>query len=180
MLIRDQLSTWDHAVIFQLNRINRRHIGRFFALISRLGDGYIWFALMLILPLHYGPTALSLSLLMLLSGACATLIYKIIKQATHRVRPCHETPTLILTVAPLDRFSFPSGHTLHAVCFTWIICAAFPAWSWILIPFTLLVALSRMVLGLHYFSDVVVGAFIGGVIGLLATHVGAYYGVILE
>jgi undecaprenyl-diphosphatase len=177
MLIREHLNTWDHAVILRVNRINRRHIGRFFALISRLGDGSFWLAVIIAIPFCYGPSAFPFSMLMLVCGAIATIIYKIIKQSTHRIRPCHDTPSLILTVAPLDRFSFPSGHTLHAVCFTWMTCAAIPSWSWFLVPFCVLVGLSRMVLGLHYLSDVLVGACIGGTIGVLGTLAGRCWGI---
>lgn len=67
---------------------------------------------------------------------------------------------------PLDRYSFPSGHTLHAVCFTGIACAYQPLFAWVLVPFALLVALSRLVLGLHYPSDVLAGALIGGGLAL--------------
>jgi undecaprenyl-diphosphatase len=177
MLIREQLSAWDYAVILRCNRINQRQIGRFFALVSRLGDGWLWFAVILSLPFCHGTSAIGISLLMLVCGAVASLLYKLIKHSTHRVRPCHEKFDLILTVAPLDRFSFPSGHTLHAMCFTWITCTAFPFWSWILVPFTVFVGLSRMVLGLHYFSDVVVGACIGLTVGLLGTSVGSSFGL---
>jgi undecaprenyl-diphosphatase len=62
---------------------------------------------------------------------------------------------------PLDRYSFPSGHTLHAVSFTAIATAHFPELGWVLVPFTVLVAASRVVLGLHYPSDVLAGAAIG-------------------
>ncbi len=177
MLIREHLITWDHAVIHSVNRINRRFVGRIFAIISRLGDGSFWFAVMIAIPLCYGTAAIPLSVLMVICGIIATIIYKIIKQSTHRIRPCHDKPNLILTVAPLDRFSFPSGHTLHAVCFTWITCAAIPSWSWFLVPFCILVGLSRMVLGLHYFSDVFVGACIGCVIGILGTFAGNSLGI---
>jgi len=60
--------------------------------------------------------------------------------------------------------SFPSGHTLHAVCFTTVICGHIPASGWLLGPFAALVALSRPVLGLHYPSDVLAGAALGGAI----------------
>ena len=62
---------------------------------------------------------------------------------------------------PLDRYSFPSGHTLHAVCFTWQAVAHFPALAWVLVPMAALIAASRVVLGLHYPSDVIAGAGVG-------------------
>jgi undecaprenyl-diphosphatase len=62
---------------------------------------------------------------------------------------------------PLDRYSFPSGHTLHAVAFTVLAVGYVPWLAVLLVPFALLVAASRVVLGLHYPSDVAVGALLG-------------------
>ena len=162
MLGRNLIIAWDRAASSRCNRINHHLAGEVFALVSKLGDGWVWFALMAMLPLWYGRSAVVVSLAMLVTGAVATGIYKLIKQATHRPRPCETTPGLLLTVMPLDRFSFPSGHTLHAVCFSIISGSAYPGWWWVLAPFTVLVALSRLVLGLHYLSDVIMGAVIGG------------------
>jgi undecaprenyl-diphosphatase len=67
---------------------------------------------------------------------------------------------------PLDQFSFPSGHTLHAVAFTLVACSYYPTLAVLLVPFTLLVAASRLVLGLHYPSDVLAGAVLGALIVL--------------
>jgi undecaprenyl-diphosphatase len=67
----------------------------------------------------------------------------------------------------LDQYSFPSGHTMHAVCFSMLLIASFPAYAVIAIPFSILIAISRVVLGLHYPSDVVCGALFGAAIALL-------------
>jgi undecaprenyl-diphosphatase len=66
-----------------------------------------------------------------------------------------------LTGIPLDRFSFPSGHTLHAAAFTTVALAYYPMLAWLLVPFAVLVAMSRVILGLHYPSDVFARAAIG-------------------
>ncbi|MEK7737966.1 MAG: phosphatase PAP2 family protein, partial [Pseudomonadota bacterium] len=65
------------------------------------------------------------------------------------------------------RFSFPSGHTLHAVSFTLVASAAYPVLAPSLWLYTALVALSRPVLGLHYPSDVLAGAAIGALLAQL-------------
>jgi undecaprenyl-diphosphatase len=71
----------------------------------------------------------------------------------------------------LDKFSFPSGHTLHAVLFCVVMINYYPQLSFIVVPFTALVGLSRVVLGLHYPSDVLAGALLGGMIAGLSFQV---------
>ena len=167
-MLRAELIALDAAITRVCNQSNDRKIGRMFAIISRLGDGVFWYTLMLALPLATGRWQIGVA--MAVTGLCATWTYKLLKAGFKRLRPC-ETQHLHLTVEPLDRFSFPSGHTLHAVCFTVMACTVFPMLAWLLVPFTVLVALSRLVLGLHYPSDVLVGAAIGAGIGELGCRV---------
>ena len=69
---------------------------------------------------------------------------------------------------PLDRYSFPSGHTLHAVLFTAIAIHHVPALAIVLVPFALLVAALRVVLGLYYLIDVLAGAALGALIAAVS------------
>ena len=98
----------------------------FFKTASRLGDGVIWYALMLALPFLYGCQGLNVALIMLATSAVGLAVYKILKRTFVRERPFIRHAGISLAGAPLDRYSFPSGHTLHAVAFTWQACAAFP------------------------------------------------------
>lgn len=145
-------------------------IQRFFAVISRLGDGIFWYTLMLCLPLLFGKQAIYVSLLMVAVGIINLLTYKLIKHATERERPCSVNSQIRLGTAPLDHYSFPSGHTLHAVAFTIIVTFFYPHLGWILIPFASLVAASRVILGLHYPTDVAAGALLGTIIATIGIN----------
>lgn len=70
-----------------------------FAVVSRLGDGGVRYLLMPVLAVNGANTALVAAQMAM---------------------------TSVVGTAPLDRYSFPSGHTLHAVCFTLLAIAHVP------------------------------------------------------
>lgn len=141
-------------------------VSLFFAVISRLGNGVFWYVLMLMLPLIYGTAAMPAVMHMLFAAWVCLLIYRKLKNTTARVRPYHFNHNILQNVAALDQFSFPSGHTLHAVSFSIILLNYYPEWALLVVPFSTLVALSRVILGLHYPSDVLMGAGLGVAVGL--------------
>ena len=144
-----------------------------FAVASRLGDGILWYCLMLLLPLLFGAAGLATAVQMAAAGIFGTALYRQLKERLARERPCKLNPRIRAGARPLDRYSFPSGHTLHAVAFTAIALASFPILAWVLVPFALLVAASRVILGLHYPSDVVAGAVLGLAIAKLVLFIAA-------
>jgi undecaprenyl-diphosphatase len=140
---------------------------RVFRIASRLGDGVIWYVLILALPLLYGAAALKPAVVMALTGALGVVIYSLLKRVFVRERPFITHDGIDRAAATLDRYSFPSGHTLHAVSFAWQASAHFPELAWVLLPLAALIAASRVVLGLHYPSDVLAGAAIGAALAEL-------------
>ena len=142
----------------------RRAIARFFGLVSRLGDGRIWYALVAACAIFGGSKGATAALHMTLTGLVAASVYRCLKRWTRRPRPFRAHDQIVAHALPLDEFSFPSGHTLHAVTFGLIAISYFPALALLLIPFTVLVAASRVVLGLHYPSDVLAATAIGCVL----------------
>lgn len=160
-----RMHAFDTSLCVSLNRTSRhRWVCLAFRLISRLGDGVFWYTVMLGIVLADPADGWLRALHMALAGLSGTLVYKWLKGKTLRPRPYEVHQAIHVAGAPLDRFSFPSGHTLHAVVFCSVGLTYFPALAWLLLPFTVLVALSRLVLGLHYPSDVLAGAVIGALI----------------
>lgn len=161
-LTLDKLCAWDLAWCERMNRASHRQdVCTLFRSVSRLGDGAFWYALWVAILLVKGGAGVWPVLHMALTGIICTCSYKALKAYTLRPRPYQIHQVIRLGATPLDHFSFPSGHTLHAVAFTIMLAWYFPATAWLCVPFTTLVAISRPVLGLHYPTDVMAGAVLG-------------------
>ena len=157
-----RLVAGDAGWCLRANRVcDRRDLRLFFTAVSRLGDGMFWYALMAAMVLLDGLDGLKASAHLATTGVFALLLYKLLKHWTRRPRPFASDVRIRAWIAPLDEFSFPSGHTLHAVAFTLVALAHYPQLAWLLIPFSASVAVSRVVLGLHYPSDVLAATAIG-------------------
>lgn len=146
----------------------RAAVRAYFRAVSRLGDGAFWYALMAALVLLDGWRGLSASAHLAATGLVALLLYRKLKRWTRRPRPFAADGRIRPWIAPLDEFSFPSGHTLHAVAFTLVALAHYPALAPLLVPFAASVAVSRVVLGLHYPSDVLAATAIAVALASLA------------
>jgi len=164
-----RMQAMDSALCVTVSHTSQyRLIRDWFRIISRLGDGVFWYILMFAILVTQQADGIKPVLHMLAAGLSGTLIYKWLKHKTHRPRPYQVRQDVFLSGKPLDHFSFPSGHTLHAVAFGLVALFYFPLLAVVLIPFIVMVAMSRVILGLHYPSDVLAGAAIGYVIALIS------------
>ena len=168
-LPREMIQGRDAGWCLRANRVCARNGAlRYFAAVSRLGDGVFWYVLMAVLVIVDGLHGLAASAHMAATGVVALTLYKMLKRWTRRPRPFAADGRIQAWVAPLDEFSFPSGHTLHAVSFSLVAIGHYPLLAGVLLPFTLCVAASRVVLGLHYPSDVLAATGIGAALAGLS------------
>jgi len=164
-----RVDAMEYAWCLRLNRgCDRPMVRDLFVTVSRLGDGIFWYVLVLSLPLIYGEAGLMPALRMAIVGFTGLALYKYLKSRLVRERPYISLAGIVPGTQALDRYSFPSGHTLHAVGFTTLMTESFPELGWLCVPFAILVAMSRVMLGLHYPTDVLAGAVLGAGLAVLS------------
>jgi len=163
----EKADNWEFQLCCKANRLaNIPLVKRFFCMVSRLGDGCFWYLVMAAMPLLLGDEGTRVSFYLIFTGLVCTICYKQLKRKLTRERPFVSFSSIQAATPPLDQYSFPSGHTMHAVCFNTVLAIFTPIIALVILPFTLLVMLSRVILGLHYPSDVLVGALLGSLIAL--------------
>lgn len=168
-----RVDAFEQRLCLSLNRgCHRPAVREVFRVVSRLGDGIFWYLLLLLVPILYGEAGLLPSAQMGVMALVGIGIYKLLKDRLVRERPYITCDRILAGTPPLDRYSFPSGHTLHAVSFTTIATTHFPELGFVLVPFATAVAASRVVLGLHYPTDVLAGAALGASLALVGLSIG--------
>jgi len=151
----ERVLEWDRACAVLLNSRLSPSYEKLWITIDRLGDSGPWIAFIAIVALLGGPQGLRCAAHMLAVGVLAVVVYKLVKNCAGRPRPCVRIENVRNCIEPLDEFSFPSGHTLHAVAFSLV------ALAYVLLPVIVLTSVSLIALGLHYPSDVFAVAAIG-------------------
>jgi len=155
-----------------MRRVNRWHAPRWFRIcmvvMTRLGDGFLWYGLALLVLIFGGRQGVHAFLTGGAAALTAILLFKQVKRISRRPRPCHVEPHCWAMVTPPDQFSFPSGHSMTSFAIAISLGHFYPEFTQALVIFALSVAVSRIVLGMHYLTDVVVGALIGIGLGMLS------------
>jgi undecaprenyl-diphosphatase len=94
----------------------------------------------------------------------------LIKHLVDRTRPCHVLPDVHLLAGCTRSFSLPSNHATNMFALAAVVWLTLHRWRWALVGLATAVAYSRVYLGVHYPSDVLVGALWGASMGWSVTH----------
>lgn len=160
------LESRDHRVMRLLNAWRPPRWMRLWMIAAtRGGDGWLWYAMGLIVALFGGADRVrALSAAGLAVGLGIALFLKL-KRAIGRRRPCALEPNCWATLLPPDQFSFPSGHTITAFAVTVTLASFYPPMLPGLLFCAVSVAASRILLGMHFLTDVLAGAAAGAALG---------------
>ncbi len=162
----DFIATRDHRL---MRRVHRWRPPRWFRLwmifATRGGDGWLWYGLSALVVVFGGSTRYAAVTAAWTACGAGAILFLVLKKLTGRKRPNALEPHCWATLLPPDQFSFPSGHTITAFAFTIAVGSFYPHLMGALLFCALSVATSRIVLGMHFLSDVVVGAMLGAGLG---------------
>jgi undecaprenyl-diphosphatase len=156
----------DHQVMRRVHRWRApRWLRVWMVFASRLGDGWIWYSVGIVLLLFGGDLRFIAFAASATAEAATVVLFRAMKKSSKRKRPCHLEAHCWAHVLPPDQFSFPSGHSMSAFAIAIPLCIFYPELQAALLVLSVSIAVSRVVLGMHFVSDVVVGSLLGAGLG---------------
>ena len=163
------IATRDHRLMRRLNGWSApRWVRLWMICATRGGDGWLWYALLGALLLTGDSKRFAAVGAACLSVALGIVVFLSLKRVAGRKRPCHIEPHCWAKLLPPDQFSFPSGHTITAFAVATPVALFYPPLLVGVMFCALSIAASRILLGMHFLSDVVAGAVLGSSLGYSA------------
>jgi len=155
------------ATVRSQAELGRRAVPRAFALaLNHLGNGWLYPLLAVALVWHDAGGFIAVAQTALVAAGIAHLLYPMIKHVVARPRPFEADPEMPAMLRPLDRYSFPSGHTMTVTAVAIPVSVVHPE---LLVPAALacaVIAWARLVAGHHYPSDILAGVALGAMVSL--------------
>jgi undecaprenyl-diphosphatase len=164
--VRDYIASRDYRLMRRVNRWSApQWVRAWMICATRGGDGWLWYILMAALLFAGGDQRFQAVGAMLTSGALTITGFLSLKRITNRKRPCMLEPHCWAKLLPPDQFSFPSGHTMTAFALAVVVSLFYPSLMAGVLFCAVSIAASRILLGMHFLSDVLAGSLLGASIG---------------
>lgn len=171
---KETLSAPDYGL---MRRVNRWRAPRWFRwwmlLATRAGDGWLWGAIGIALLVSSDPQRFHAVEAGSSAVAAGILIFHKIKRVVGRLRPRDIEPHCWACIVTRDRFSFPSGHSTTAFAVAVALGSFYPEARPLLLALAANVAISRVIVGMHFLSDILVGSGMGALLGYVAFRLAA-------
>lgn len=138
--------------------------------ISHTGDGPLYFLIAFTLLMLEPLMGNAFFWAGIIAYALDVSLYLILKNLIKRDRPAAKITTYRAWITPSDQFSFPSGHTAAAFLFACLILNFYPIFAIPAFIWATAIGMSRVLLGVHYPTDLVAGAILGSSCAFLGIH----------
>lgn len=153
-----RLSTWEQRATQRLALPDQSRWRWVASLVAHLGDGALWAAVGVALWIWGAPYTRALVLVSAIAVLGPSILSTVVKYLVRRPRPQERRH---FYVVKYDRYSFPSGHAVRMAAIAVITGRFAPSLAPVGYPLALLVSLCRILVGVHYPSDVLAGLLIG-------------------
>ncbi len=166
----DFLYNIDVSIFYLLNQtISNPLFDSFFPYITNAKSWYLVYIIFwLLLIFKSGRIGkISAVLIILVIALSDQISSHLLKNLFERVRPCNVLEDVNLLISCTKSYSMPSSHAVNNFAAAIFFSKLFPKYKLPLIIVAVFMALSRPIVGVHYFSDIVIGALIGMIIGYL-------------
>ncbi len=158
--------TRDHRLMRRVHRWRApRWVRLWMICATRGGDGWLWYLMGLVILLFGGANRYAATASAALAAGLGIVLFLWLKRLAGRRRPCHIEPHCWARLLPPDQFSFPSGHSITAFAVATSLSLFYPGLMLGLLFCAASIAVSRILLGMHFLSDVVVGSLLGASLG---------------
>jgi len=147
--------------LFCLQHRFNHPVSRISKAISHTGDGHLYLVFGVLAYLFAGKDGQLFFMAGLLAFGIELPIYWFAKNLFKRRRPQEFSDLVTSFITPSDRYSLPSGHTTAAFLMASITGHYFVELEVFTLIWASLIASSRILLGVHFLTDVLLGAFLG-------------------
>lgn len=130
-------------------------------LISHTGDGPVYFIIALALLMLEPYVGTEFFWAGIIAYIFDVSLYLLLKNLIKRDRPAVKISSYQAWITPSDQFSFPSGHTAAAFLFACLVLNFYPIFAIPCFIWASAIGISRVLLGVHYPTDLVAGALLG-------------------
>ena len=161
---------------FAFSQLCLRHkfslpVARVSQAISHTGDGHLYALIGALAWFVDGPLGRVFLMTGLLAFAIELPIYWLAKNLFKRRRPQELSELLTSFITPSDRYSLPSGHTSAAFLMAVLLGHFYSDTQLLAMSWASAIAVSRVLLGVHFLTDVVIGALLGTSCAVVAISV---------
>ena len=176
------ISEIDQSLTLFLNGIHSPFFDRLMIWIS---TQEIWYLFYLFILIYLGIKQrkgflLSVFLIALLITLADQTSSGFLKPMVKRLRPCHDPEIKEMIHNPNGcggQYGFTSSHASNHFAVAFFLFPLFrqrTKWAWLFFPWAIIISYSRIYLGVHYFGDIMIGALIGAVFGVLVYKLGVF------